>query len=106
MSYEFVDDPAKYVSVGQTVKAEIIAVDGGDRKITLSIKDVADRELDKEAMAYQAQQATQHAQGHGRPVGPSGRAGATLGDVLASKLEAVKSEAPKKAATTEAEETK
>lgn len=83
MAHEFVEDPSKYVTVGQSTKAEIVAIDAADRKITLSIKDAADREIDAEAVAFQQQQqkATE-----GRRIGPSGTAGATLGDVLAAKL--------------------
>ncbi|MCA9582885.1 MAG: S1 RNA-binding domain-containing protein, partial [Myxococcales bacterium] len=90
ISYEFVEDPSKYVAVGQKVKTVIIGLDATERKITLSMKDAADRELDQQALEFQARQREEL----GRKIGPSGTAGATLGDVLGQKLGgAVKEEA-------------
>ena len=83
ISREFVEDPATHVKPGEVRKAEILALDPIERKITLSIKDVEDRQLDAEAMRFQAEAREAQA----RQVGPSGRAGtATLGDILKDKL--------------------
>jgi small subunit ribosomal protein S1 len=86
ISHEFVDDPTKLLQPGEIRKAQVIQLDAGERKIALSLKDVADRELDQEAMKYQAESRAQAA----RQLGPSGgRGGATLGDVLKGKLGSV-----------------
>jgi small subunit ribosomal protein S1 len=85
MPEEIAEDPAKQLKPGTTFKAEIVGLDPHERKITLSIKGVEDRELDAEAMRFQAEAREQQA----RKVGPSGKAGATLGDVLKDKLESV-----------------
>ncbi|MBW2464199.1 MAG: 30S ribosomal protein S1 [Deltaproteobacteria bacterium] len=82
ISHEFVEDPAKFVNVGDQRKAELISIDATDRKITLSFKDVEDRELDQEAMKFQKESKKTEK----RKVGPSGTTGATLGDVLKAKL--------------------
>jgi len=79
---EFVEDATKLVKEGQIAKAEVISIDAQERKITLSMRDVADKELDSEAMKYQSDQRNKDE----KAVGPSGRAGATLGDVLKDKL--------------------
>jgi small subunit ribosomal protein S1 len=86
MANEFVDDPRKFVKEGEVHKAEVVQIDAEERKMTLSLKDVADRELDQEAMKYQKEAREQQT----RQVGPSGgRGGATLGDVLKAKLESI-----------------
>jgi small subunit ribosomal protein S1 len=82
LANEFVDDPSKFVKVGDIRKAEIISLDASERKITLSLKGVDDREIDAETMKHQAERRADDQ----RRVGPSGRAGATLGDVLKDKL--------------------
>jgi small subunit ribosomal protein S1 len=97
ISHEFVEDPSKLVALGDVRKAEIINIDSQERKITLSLKDVENRELDQEAMKFQKEAR----ETEGRKVGPSGRAGATLGDVLKQKLGSV---LPPKPAAEEADD--
>jgi small subunit ribosomal protein S1 len=78
-----VDDPSKVVKEGEIVKAEIIAIDSEERRIALSLKSAAQREETVEAMKYVAEQ---RGEGGAKATGPSGRAGATLGDLLKDKL--------------------
>ncbi|MEM9190039.1 MAG: 30S ribosomal protein S1 [Myxococcota bacterium] len=93
--HDYVDDPTKVIQPGELRKAEILSLDAGERKVTLSLKDAGDRELDQEAMKYQAEAQTQQK----KKVGPSGgRGGATLGDVLKGKLGSI---APPPAETSE-----
>src|ERR1700755_3099915 len=84
LSNENVDDPSKIVKEGEIVKAEIIAIDPEERRIALSLKSAAQREETVEAMKYVAEQRGD-APG-AKAAGPSGRAGATLGDLLKDKL--------------------
>ncbi len=77
-----VDDPSKVVKEGDIVKAEIIAIDSDERRIALSLKSAAQREETVEALKYVAEQRTEQS----KSAGPSGRAGATLGDLLKDKL--------------------
>jgi len=77
-----VEDPSKVVKEGDIVKAEIIAIDSEERRIALSLKSAAQREETVEALKYVAEQRTEQA----KSSGPSGRAGATLGDLLKDKL--------------------
>jgi small subunit ribosomal protein S1 len=75
MSNEHVDDPHKVVAEGQTVKAEVISIDPGERKIGLSMKSLIGRDDEVDGASFLAQ---------------GGRAAsdrATLGDLLASKLD-------------------
>ncbi len=82
---EMSEEPSKHFKPGEVRKGEIVNLDPHERKITLSLKGVEDRELDQEAMKFQ-QEAREQEQ---RKVGPSGKAGATLGDVLKVQLESV-----------------
>jgi small subunit ribosomal protein S1 len=77
-----VDDPSKVVKEGEIIKAEIIAIDPEERRIALSLKSAAQREETVEAMKYVAEARQESA----KTAGPSGRAGATLGDLLKDKL--------------------
>jgi small subunit ribosomal protein S1 len=77
-----VDDPTKVVKEGDIVKAEIIAIDSDERRIALSLKSAALREETVEAMKYVAEQRQEQS----KTSGPSGRPGATLGDLLKDKL--------------------
>jgi small subunit ribosomal protein S1 len=77
-----VDDPSKVVKEGDIIKAEIIAIDPEERRIALSLKSAAQREETVEAMKYVAEANKESA----KTAGPSGRAGATLGDLLKDKL--------------------
>jgi ribosomal protein S1 len=77
-----VDDPTKVVKEQEIVKAEIIALDPEERRIALSLKSAAQREETVEALKYQAEARQESA----KAAGPSGRAGATLGDLLKEKL--------------------
>jgi len=85
MPDDLADDPNKGFKPGENRKAEIINLDAHERKITLSLRGVEDRELDQEALKYQQEAKQQES----RKVGPSGKGGATLGDVLKDKLESV-----------------
>jgi small subunit ribosomal protein S1 len=75
-SDERVEDPKQFVKPGQTLKAEIISVDGAERKIGLSFRGAARAEEVADAQGFSA----------GVPT-------ATLGDVMREKLAAL---APKK----------
>ena len=75
-SDERVEDPKLFVKPGQTLKAEIISVDGAERKIGLSFRGAARAEEVADAQGFSA----------GVPT-------ATLGDVMRDKLAAL---APKK----------
>ena len=77
-----VDDPTKVVKEQEIVKAEIIALDPEERRIALSLKSAAQREETVEALKYQAEARQESA----KSAGPSGRPGATLGDLLKEKL--------------------
>jgi small subunit ribosomal protein S1 len=77
-----VDDPSKIVKEGDIIKAEIIAIDPEERRIALSLKSAAQREETVEALKYVAEANKESA----KTAGPSGRAGATLGDLLKDKL--------------------
>lgn len=79
---EFVEDPTKLLKEGEIVKSEILAIDASDRRITLSLKNVDERVANVEALKYMADRKDDDT----RRVGPSGRHGATLGDVLKEKL--------------------
>lgn len=70
MSEERIDDPKKFLTPGQKIRAEIIAVDAEDRKIALSLK------------AAQRSEELADIQGFGGVTGVQ----ATLGDVLKDKL--------------------
>jgi small subunit ribosomal protein S1 len=80
-----VDDPSKVVKEGDIIKAEIIAIDPEERRIALSLKSAAQREETVEALKYVAEANKESA----KTSGPSGRAGATLGDLLKDKLAGV-----------------
>jgi small subunit ribosomal protein S1 len=82
LSDQPVDDPTKVVKEQEIVKAEIIALDPEERRIALSLKSAARREETVEALKYQAEARTESA----KTAGPSGRPGATLGDLLKEKL--------------------
>jgi small subunit ribosomal protein S1 len=84
LSDENVDDPNKLVKEGEIIRAEILALDSTERRITLSLKRAQHHEESTEAIKYlEKSQGTAAAE---RTVGPSGRRGATLGDVLKDKL--------------------
>jgi len=91
MSHQPVEDLRTIAKEGDIVKAEIISVDPGERRIALSFKNVAGREETVEALKYMAEKREEI----GKQVGPSGRAGATLGDVLKEKLGAKIGDLPK-----------
>jgi small subunit ribosomal protein S1 len=71
-SEERVEDPKAFVKVGQSLKAEIIAVDSAERKIGLSFRGAARAEEVADAQGYSM----------GAPT-------ATLGDVMREKLAAL-----------------
>ncbi len=83
MPLEYHAEGEKKLKEGDIIKAHIIALDPNDRRITLSLRDVEGREADVEAMKYVHEQRGGVGE---RKIGPSGRAGATLGDVLKEKL--------------------
>ncbi len=80
-------DPAGLLKEGTIVKAEIISMDPNERRIALSLKRVAEREEDVEAMKFMEKSREDTVGGSRKSVGPSGGSGATLGDVLKDKLE-------------------
>jgi small subunit ribosomal protein S1 len=69
ISDERVEDPREVLKPGQEVKAEVIIVDTAERKIGLSMKAAHRAEELADAQGYTA-----------------GTSGATLGDVMRSKL--------------------
>ncbi|MEM7448423.1 MAG: 30S ribosomal protein S1 [Myxococcota bacterium] len=75
------DDMSNHIQPGKIVKAQIVMVDTSDRKITLSLRDLGDLEIKDESMRFSETGRTTAVR-----VGPSGRAGATLGDLLKDKL--------------------
>jgi len=75
-------DPTAHVKDGAIVKAEIISMDALERRIALSFKRAFEREETAEALKFMERAR----ESGGRAVGPSGGGGATLGDVLKSKL--------------------
>jgi small subunit ribosomal protein S1 len=85
-----VDDPTKIVKEQEIVKAEIIALDPEERRIALSLKSASLREETVEALKFQAEQRTESA----KTAGPSGRPGATLGDLLKDKLGSLRASQP------------
>ncbi len=93
LSYDRIDDPRQIVKEGQIVKAEIIDVNPGDRRITLSLKKAELENL--EAIKFDENRGGMRSASEDRKVGPSGGGGATLGDVLKAKLgDLVTSDAP------------
>lgn len=82
LSDQMVDDSRKVVTEGDIVTAEIISLDPNERRIALSLKSAAMRAETVEAMKFVEERREQE----GKAAGPSGRAGATLGDVLKAKL--------------------
>jgi small subunit ribosomal protein S1 len=85
LSMEFAADPAGSVKEGEIIKAEIISMDPGERRIALSLRRVNEREEDIEALKFMEK--TRGEDGGRKAAGPSGSSGATLGDVLKGKLE-------------------
>ncbi|MFI5305737.1 MAG: 30S ribosomal protein S1 [Polyangiales bacterium] len=77
-------DAASHVKDGDIVKAEIISMDPEERRIALSFRRAFEREETAEALKFMER--ARGDKGGGRAVGPSGSAGATLGDVLKQKL--------------------
>jgi small subunit ribosomal protein S1 len=77
-------DVASHVKDGDIVKAEIISMDPEERRIALSFRRAFEREETAEALKFMER--ARGDKGGGRAVGPSGSAGATLGDVLKQKL--------------------
>src|SRR5262245_57594351 len=75
-------DATQQVKEGDIVKAEIISMDADERRIALSFKRAFEREETAEALKFMERAREKG----GRAVGPSGSAGATLGDVLKQKL--------------------
>ncbi|HEX7479780.1 MAG TPA: 30S ribosomal protein S1 [Polyangiales bacterium] len=84
---DIASDPAGLLKEGTIVKAEIISMDPNERRIALSLKRVAEREEDVEAMKFMEKTREETTGGSRKSVGPSGGSGATLGDVLKEKLE-------------------
>jgi small subunit ribosomal protein S1 len=78
-------DASSRVKDNDIVKAEIISMDADERRIALSFRRAFEREETAEALKFM-ERARGDKAGSGKAVGPSGSAGATLGDVLKSKL--------------------
>src|SRR5437870_5232649 len=87
ISDERVEDPRTVLKPGQEVKAEIITVDNVERKIGLSMKAAHRAEEVADAQGYSA-----------------GSSGATLGDVMRSKLKGLAAKAATKRGGGEEEE--
>jgi small subunit ribosomal protein S1 len=100
LSYDRVDDARTLVKEGQIVKAEIIDLNPSDRRITLSLKKMELEGL--EAIKFDENRSAEGSEG--RKVGPSGSAGATLGDLLKDKLGSFVSEGDEAAEAAEATE--
>ncbi|MCG8554079.1 MAG: 30S ribosomal protein S1 [Proteobacteria bacterium] len=83
LSDESTEAARKAFKEGEIHRAEILKVDAEERRITLSLKRAKQRDESTEALKYMERSPEGGAQ---RAVGPSGRAGATLGDVLKDKL--------------------
>jgi small subunit ribosomal protein S1 len=84
LSYDRIDDARKIVQEGQIVKAEILDVNPGDRRITLSLKKMeiaSGGEILKYGEERSIEMATQKPQ-----QSSANRPGAKLGDVLKEKL--------------------
>ncbi|MBX7194733.1 MAG: 30S ribosomal protein S1 [Sandaracinaceae bacterium] len=84
LSYDRIDDARKIVQEGQIVKAEILDVNPGDRRITLSLKKMeiaSGGEVLKYGEERSIEMATQKPQ-----QSSANRPGAKLGDVLKEKL--------------------
>ncbi len=78
-------DASSRVKDSDIVKAEIISMDADERRIALSFRRAFEREETAEALKFM-ERARGDKPGAGKAVGPSGSGGATLGDVLKSKL--------------------
>ena len=83
LSYDRVDDARKLVTEGQIVKGEIIEVSSGERRITVSLKKMQVEGV--AALKFNEDRGVE-ASATDRKVGPSGRPGSKLGDVLKEKL--------------------
>jgi len=75
---------ASRIKIGEIVKAEIISMDPEERRIALSFKRAFEREESAEALKFMER--AREVSTPGKPIGPSGGGGATLGDVLKDKL--------------------
>jgi small subunit ribosomal protein S1 len=84
LSYDRIDDARKIVQEGQIVKAEILDVNTGDRRITLSLKKM-EIASGGEILKYGEERSIELAQQKPQP-STTNRAGAKLGDVLKEKL--------------------
>lgn len=85
---EHVDDPRKYVNIGDEAEVMIIDIDGEDRKIGLSIKAVAAAEQGIDYRAYLAEGANTATTTTSAPGGSMG----TFGDAFKDKLGDLKGE--------------
>ncbi len=88
LSYDRIDDARKIVQEGQIVKAEILDVNTGDRRITLSLKKMeiaSGGEVLKYGEERSIELATQKPQ-QSSTTSSANRPGAKLGDVLKEKL--------------------
>ncbi|MFN7701298.1 MAG: 30S ribosomal protein S1 [Deltaproteobacteria bacterium] len=84
LSSDRIDDARKIVQEGQIVKAEILDVNTGDRRITLSLKKM-EIASGGEILKYGEERSIELAQQKPQP-STTNRAGAKLGDVLKEKL--------------------
>ena len=81
LTHERAEDARAARKEGTIVKAEIIALDPGERRIGLSIKNVDQKIETAEAMKFVAERKAELTR-----AAPQSRPGATLGDVLKEKL--------------------
>ncbi len=84
LSHDSSVEPADAAKPGQILKAGVIDLDPVGRAITLSLKEVEDRDIQDESMRYGAEKPEVAA---ARRIGPSGRPGVTLGDILKQQLD-------------------
>lgn len=77
------DLPGK-IALGQILKAQIERIDSESRRVDLSLRDVESKEVDADLPSMQERM--EGRRDGAAAVGPSGRSGATLGDVLKQKL--------------------
>jgi small subunit ribosomal protein S1 len=78
------DNARKGLKESDIITAEIISLDVDERRIALSMKSVAQRQDNVEAMKFMERPLGETESRAG--LGPSGQSGATLGDVLKQKL--------------------
>jgi small subunit ribosomal protein S1 len=85
LSYDRIDDARKVVQEGQIVKAEVLDVSPGDRRITLSLKKM-EIASGGEVLKYGEERSIEMATHKPSAASTASRSGAKLGDLLKEKL--------------------